>query len=87
MLSASLIYQILKHFDVCCHPSTEKVVGTATPREPPEQWKAAWYFSTGDELLLRWESSPSLLGLSFCLRNQATESTVCWEFSLQACVW
>ncbi|KAF3454554.1 hypothetical protein FNV43_RR05002 [Rhamnella rubrinervis] len=53
----------------------EKVVATATPREPPEQWKAAWYFSTGDELLLRWESSPSLLGLSFCLRNQATEST------------
>lgn len=58
--------------------STEKVVGTATPKEPPEQWKAAWYFSTGDELLLRWGSSISMSGLGFCLRSQATESTVGW---------
>ncbi|KAL5565973.1 hypothetical protein UlMin_029137 [Ulmus minor] len=54
----------------------EKVVGTATPKEPPEPWKAAWQFSTGDELMLRWESSTSMPGLSFCLRNQAVESTV-----------
>nr|XP_048324452.1 uncharacterized protein LOC107411832 isoform X3 [Ziziphus jujuba var. spinosa] len=53
----------------------ERVVGTATPKEPPEQWKAAWYFSTGDELLLRWGSSISMSGLGFCLRSQATEST------------
>ncbi|XP_062178238.1 glycine-rich domain-containing protein 1 isoform X2 [Alnus glutinosa] len=48
----------------------EKVVGTATPKEPPEQWKAAWKFSTGDELMIGWESSTSLSSLSFCLGNQ-----------------
>ncbi|KAM3704735.1 hypothetical protein ACJW30_03G029700 [Castanea mollissima] len=48
----------------------EKVGGTATPKEPPEQWKAAWDFSTGDELMIGWESSTSASGLSFCLKNQ-----------------
>ncbi|XP_050273903.1 uncharacterized protein LOC126716900 isoform X2 [Quercus robur] len=48
----------------------EKMVGTATPKEPPEQWKAAWKFSTGDELMIGWESSTSTSGLSFCLKNQ-----------------
>ncbi|KAL0006106.1 hypothetical protein SO802_013667 [Lithocarpus litseifolius] len=48
----------------------EKVVGTATPKEPPEQWKAAWKFSTGDELMIGWESCTSTSGLSFSLKNQ-----------------
>ena len=50
--------------------STEKVVGTATPKEPPEEWKAAWKFSTGDELMIGWESSTFTSGLSFCPKNQ-----------------
>ncbi|EXB74688.1 hypothetical protein L484_003939 [Morus notabilis] len=54
----------------------EKVVGTATPKEPSEQWKAAWQFLTGDELMVRWEASTSISGLSFFLRNQAAELTV-----------
>ncbi|XP_065636147.1 uncharacterized protein LOC112002117 isoform X3 [Quercus suber] len=48
----------------------EKVVGTAMPKEPPEQWKAAWKFSTGDELMIGWESSTFTSGFSFCLKNQ-----------------
>lgn len=51
----------------------EKVVGTATPKEPPGQWKAAWNFSTGDELMIGWESSASISGLSFCLGNQISQ--------------
>ncbi|KAJ7973314.1 Glycine-rich domain-containing protein-like [Quillaja saponaria] len=52
----------------------EKVVATATPKEPSEQWKAAWCFSTGDELMIHWESTS---GLSFCMRNQTSpESSV-----------
>ena len=50
--------------------STEKMVGMATPKEPPEQWKAAWKFSTGDELMIGWESSTFTSGLCFCLKNQ-----------------
>lgn len=62
--------------------STEKVVGTATPKEPPEQWKAAWKFSTGDELMIGWESSTSISSLSFCLGNQMSpEPSVGWKFS------
>ena len=63
---------------LCCllPSSTEKVVGTATPKEPPEQWKAAWKFSTGDELMIQWESSTSISGLRFSLTNQVSESTV-----------
>lgn len=62
--------------------STEKVVGMATPKEPPEQWKAAWKFSTGDELMIGWESSTSLSGLIFCLGNgMSPESSVGWKFS------
>ncbi|KAJ1385576.1 Glycine-rich domain-containing protein-like [Sesbania bispinosa] len=40
----------------------EKVVATATPKEPVEQWKAAWCFSTRDELVIEWESSLSVSG-------------------------
>ncbi|XP_057424744.1 uncharacterized protein LOC130718231 isoform X2 [Lotus japonicus] len=40
----------------------EKVVATATPKETAEQWKAAWCFSTGDELIIEWESSLSVSG-------------------------
>ncbi|KAG2695677.1 hypothetical protein I3760_07G023800 [Carya illinoinensis] len=55
----------------------EKVIATATPKEPPEQWKAAWNFSTGDELMIGWESSTSISSLCFYLGNQASpESSV-----------
>ncbi|GLT37979.1 hypothetical protein SLA2020_122580 [Shorea laevis] len=50
----------------------EKVVGTATPEEPPEQWQAAWHFSTGDELMISWGSSTSTSRMSFCLKNQTS---------------
>ncbi|KAG5232388.1 glycine-rich domain-containing protein [Salix suchowensis] len=50
----------------------EKIVGTATPREPPEHWQAAWCFSTGEELLISWESSTSMADLNFRLRNQTS---------------
>ncbi|KAL0836354.1 hypothetical protein Bca101_088243 [Brassica carinata] len=42
-----------------------KVVGTVTPKEPVEDWDAAWEFSSGDELVIRWDSSGSIseLGL------------------------
>lgn len=59
---------------------TAKVVGTVTPKEPPEQWKATWYLSTGDELMIRWETSTSLSDLGFNLRCQAAESSVGWDF-------
>lgn len=51
------------------------MVGTAIPKEPAEQWKAAWHLSTGDELMIGGVSS-SVSGLSFCVKNQAAESTV-----------
>ncbi|KAK8573534.1 hypothetical protein V6N13_009624 [Hibiscus sabdariffa] len=55
----------------------EKVVGTATPKEPPDQWQAAWQFSTGDELFINWESSTSSSDLSFCLKTrQSSDSSV-----------
>ncbi|CAA7047244.1 unnamed protein product [Microthlaspi erraticum] len=43
-----------------------KVVGTVTPKEPVADWDAAWEFSTGDELRIRWDSSGSIseLGLN-----------------------
>ncbi|XP_020235528.1 uncharacterized protein LOC109815270 isoform X1 [Cajanus cajan] len=56
----------------------EKVVATATPKEPSEQCKAAWCFSTGDELIVQWDSSQSVSGLTFSLLNQTSppESSV-----------
>ncbi|KAL2563510.1 hypothetical protein AAZX31_20G223600 [Glycine max] len=55
----------------------EKVVATATPKEPTEQCKAAWCFSTGDELTIQWDSSQSVSGLTFSLLNQTSpESSV-----------
>ncbi|QCE07305.1 hypothetical protein DEO72_LG9g2324 [Vigna unguiculata] len=55
----------------------EKVVATATPKEPTEQCEAAWNFSTGDELRIQWESSKSVSGLTFSLLNQTSpESSV-----------
>ncbi|KAI3440474.1 uncharacterized protein J3R85_003547 [Psidium guajava] len=53
----------------------EKVVGTAMPKEPPEQWDAAWQFSSGDELVLRSESSTSRSSLAFSLRNQSSSDS------------
>ncbi|TKY52263.1 Glycine-rich domain-containing protein 2 [Spatholobus suberectus] len=55
----------------------EKVVATATPKEPTEQCKAAWSFSTGDELIIQWDPSQSVSGLTFSLLNQTSpESSV-----------
>ncbi|KAL1339692.1 hypothetical protein AAHE18_U057800 [Arachis hypogaea] len=55
----------------------EKVVATATPKESEEQWSASWCFSTGDELVVQWDSSLSVSGLCFSLRNQtSTDSSV-----------
>jgi len=48
-----------------------KVVGTATPKEPSEHWNASWEFSTGDELMIQWEST-SRKGLSFDLKSKAS---------------
>ncbi|WKA02755.1 hypothetical protein VitviT2T_020909 [Vitis vinifera] len=48
----------------------EKVVGTATPKEPPDHQKSAWCFSTGDELTIHWDLSSSTAGLNFSLQNQ-----------------
>ncbi|TYH46295.1 hypothetical protein ES332_D11G326500v1 [Gossypium tomentosum] len=53
----------------------EKVVGTATPKEPPQQWKAAWLFSTGDEFLINWGSSTSSSDLTFCLKTQQSSDS------------
>ena len=50
--------------------SAEKVVGTATPQEPPEEWQASWNISTGNELLIRWASPTSSSGLNFVIRNK-----------------
>ncbi|KAL2469130.1 hypothetical protein Fot_50706 [Forsythia ovata] len=53
----------------------EKVVGTATPKEPPEGCQASWSLSTGDELLIQWDPSMSTSGPTFYLLNeQSTES-------------
>ncbi|KAI4295195.1 hypothetical protein MLD38_040574 [Melastoma candidum] len=55
----------------------EKVIGTATPREPEEGWDAAWSFSTGDELMLRWHSTASGFRPTYCITNRtSSESTV-----------
>ncbi|TYG96029.1 hypothetical protein ES288_A11G315200v1 [Gossypium darwinii] len=53
----------------------EKVVGTATPKEPPQQWQAAWLFSTGDEFLINWGSSTSNSDLTFCLKIQQSSDS------------
>ncbi|CAL0300111.1 unnamed protein product [Lupinus luteus] len=54
----------------------EKLVATAIPKESADQWKAAWDFSTGYELIIQWESSLSLSGLTFSLRNQTSPESV-----------
>ncbi|TYK10271.1 glycine-rich domain-containing protein 1 [Cucumis melo var. makuwa] len=54
----------------------EKVVGTATPKQPLEELKAAWNFSTGDELIIQWDTSTTKPSLSFSLTNPASESSV-----------
>ncbi|PNX96029.1 hypothetical protein L195_g019229 [Trifolium pratense] len=52
----------------------EKVVATATPKEHAEQCKAVWLFSTGDELIIQWDSSLSISSLTFSLTNQTSPS-------------
>ncbi|GFZ07169.1 enolase [Actinidia rufa] len=52
-----------------------KVVGTATPIEPSEQWNASWKFSTGDELMIHWEASTSQSGLRCHLKTETSSGT------------
>ncbi|GAA0176038.1 hypothetical protein LIER_29102 [Lithospermum erythrorhizon] len=54
----------------------EKVVGTASPKEPPEGWQALWNFSSGEELLIRWDSSASASNLNFTINNQQSNDYV-----------
>ncbi|KDO81775.1 hypothetical protein CISIN_1g014267mg [Citrus sinensis] len=54
----------------------EKVVGTATPKEPTAECQAAWDFSTGDELMISWESSSLTSGLKFALKNAASPDSL-----------
>ncbi|KAG7023996.1 Glycine-rich domain-containing protein 1, partial [Cucurbita argyrosperma subsp. argyrosperma] len=54
----------------------EKVVGTATPKQPLEEFKAAWKFSTGDELMVQWDTSTPKPAFSFVLTNPTSESSV-----------
>lgn len=56
--------------------STEKVVGTATPKEATAECQAAWDFSTGDELMISWESSSLTSGLKFALKNAASPDSL-----------
>ncbi|KFK35517.1 hypothetical protein AALP_AA4G001400 [Arabis alpina] len=49
-----------------------KVVGTVTPKEPVADWEAAWEFSTGDEFLIRWDSSGSISELALHSRNSSS---------------
>ncbi|XP_017248337.1 uncharacterized protein LOC108219410 isoform X2 [Daucus carota subsp. sativus] len=53
-----------------------KVVGSAIPKEPPEGWQAAWCFSTGHELLVKYGSSTSISGL--CLDLKTPMPTNSW---------
>lgn len=52
------------------------MVGIAKPKDPPEGWHALWNLSTGDELLVQWESSTSGSGLSFSVINQQSTDSV-----------
>ncbi|XP_057778768.1 glycine-rich domain-containing protein 2 isoform X2 [Salvia miltiorrhiza] len=52
--------------------SPEKLVGTATPKEPKEGLQASWKFSTGNELVIQWDSSKSISGLRFDLQSEAS---------------
>nr|GMD48301.1 glycine-rich domain-containing protein 1 [Ipomoea batatas] len=54
----------------------EKIVGTATPKEPPEGCHALWNFSTGNELLVQRGSSNHGSRFAFSLTNhQHPDST------------
>ncbi|XP_019187970.1 PREDICTED: uncharacterized protein LOC109182291 isoform X2 [Ipomoea nil] len=55
----------------------EKIVGTATPKEPPEGCHALWNFSTGNKLLVQRGSSNHGSRFAFSLTNhQHPDSTV-----------
>ncbi|KAK6143895.1 hypothetical protein DH2020_024243 [Rehmannia glutinosa] len=56
--------------------SAVKVVGTATPKEPTEGYQASWSFSTGNDLLIQWDSSTSISGLRFDLQNNASSESM-----------
>lgn len=54
----------------------DKVVGTAKPKEEAKEGRAAWSFSTGDELTVQWESTNALSSLSFTLNSQDPDSSI-----------
>lgn len=56
--------------------SAEKVVGSATPKEPTEGFQASWSFSTGNELLIQWEKASSISGLRFDLINDMSSESM-----------
>ncbi|CAH9073857.1 unnamed protein product [Cuscuta epithymum] len=47
----------------------EKIVGIATPKEPPDGSHALWNFSTGDELLVQKGSPNQDFQFTFCLKT------------------
>ncbi|EPS66495.1 hypothetical protein M569_08281, partial [Genlisea aurea] len=56
----------------------EKIVGTATPREPPEGYQFSWSFSTRNELFMQWDhppSSPSVSALRLQFKTSSSEKT------------
>ncbi|XP_012088966.1 glycine-rich domain-containing protein 1 isoform X2 [Jatropha curcas] len=54
----------------------EKVVRTAIPKDPPENWQACWCFSTGEELLISWQSSStSSCDLRLSLTSQQSQDS------------
>ncbi|KAI5658668.1 hypothetical protein M9H77_27461 [Catharanthus roseus] len=62
----------------------EKVVGTATPSEPPEGWHASWNFSTGDELLIHCGSSMHTCSLNLEFKSkESSEKMVRLEKGLK----
>lgn len=50
--------------------SIVKVVGTATPKQPVDPWNTAWKFSTGEELMMAWQSPNT--APTFCLKIQTS---------------
>lgn len=54
-----------------------KVVGTATPQEPKDQWDVSWKFSCGYELMIQWQASSSMSASDPCfyLINETSSDT------------
>ncbi|GMH10443.1 hypothetical protein Nepgr_012284 [Nepenthes gracilis] len=53
----------------------EKVVGTAKPKGESKERMASWHLSTGDELMIQWEST-SFSNLNFTLNSQDSPNSI-----------